>query len=134
MDTGYLYALFNLEDKHHESVKHSYTNMLEGSYGIPILLDYVFDEFVTLVQARTNRNDLATELGNTLLEDSKHFLQFARVSKSNFDNSWELFQNQQGKKFLSFTDCILINFAKIHKVKRIASLDGQFKSWVETIP
>jgi len=134
LDTGYLFSLYNVEDKQHRVVQISYDQLLNGEYGIPIILDYVFDELVTLIQYRTNRNDIATEVGNIILSDCDKFIQFARVDKSIFSKSWEIFQNQSGHRHLSFTDCVLIKFADINRIARIATLDQQFKSWVEIVP
>ncbi len=134
LDTGYLFSLYNEEDKNHTDVKNSYSKLLNGDFGIPIIMDYVFDELVTLIQFRTKRNDIATEVGNLILSDCKNFIQFIRVDKSIFSEAWRLFQNQSVRKFLSFTDCILIKYAKINRINMIATLDKEFKSWVETIP
>ena len=134
LDTGFLYAFYNKEDINHEIVKSSYDTLLDGQFGIPFLLDYVFDELVTLIQLRTKRNDIATEIGKIILGDCQKYIQFARVSKTNFDQAWELFRYQSRNKYLSFTDCVLIKFAEVRKIKFVATLDSGFRSWVETIP
>lgn len=134
LDTGYLFSLYNVEDKNHVEVKNSYEKLLNGEFGIPIIMDYVFDELVTLIQSRTSRNDIATEIGTAILSDCENFIQFARVDKTVFSKGWERFKNQTGRKFLSFTDCILLKFAEINRINIIATLDKQFKSWVTTIP
>lgn len=63
LDTSFLYSFYDEQDSYHDGVRKSYAKMLDGEYGVPILLDYVFDEFVTLVQIRTGRNDIAIENG-----------------------------------------------------------------------
>lgn len=61
-------------------------------------------------------------------------MMFSWVSSNEFWNAWNLFQHQEGSKFLSFTDCVLIEFAKADQVSKIATLDRHFRSWVETVP
>ncbi|MCY3415082.1 MAG: type II toxin-antitoxin system VapC family toxin [Candidatus Heimdallarchaeota archaeon] len=134
LDSCYLFALNNEDDPSHDLVSKSYEKLLDGEFGIPIMLDYVFDELVTVIQIRTKRNDIATEIGNTILEDCNDYMQFSRVNKSIFDLAWMMFQNQSERKFLSFTDCTIICFAQEYKIKQVASLEKRFKSWVKTIP
>lgn len=134
LDTSFLFSFFDEESIHHGQIRKVYGQILDGEFGAPVLLDYVFDEFVSLVQFRTGRNDLATELGRLLLEDCKRYMVFAWVNSTVFLNAWDLFQNQSGSKFLSFTDCILIEFAKSNQIGTIATLDWHFRSWVNTVP
>ncbi len=93
-------------------LKKMYAEILEGKYGQPYLLDYVFDKFVTLIQARTKKNDITTQLGEKILKAEYH--KFIRINYDIFKNTWELFQNQKGTKgkYLSFTDCSIISAAK----------------------
>ncbi len=134
LDTSFLFSFFNEQDPYHEKVKKTYEKILDGEFGVPILLDFVFDEFVSLVQFRTGRNRLATELGNLLLADCKKYIMFSWINSNNFWKAWDLFQNQSGSKYLSFTDCILLEFARANQVSKIATLDRHFRSWVATIP
>ncbi len=133
-DTGYLLAFYNTKDVNHSKVAESYKALVEGEYGIPILLDYVFDELVTLIQVRTKRNDLATEIGRLILEDTKEFVQFVKVGQRDFEGGWRLFQEQTGSKFLSFTDCVLIAYAGSNNISKVAGLDNQFRSFLQLIP
>ena len=102
--------------------------ILKGKYGQPYLLDYVFDEFATLVQARTKRNDIATRLGNKILNAKYH--QLIRVNYDIFKNAWQLFQNQKGRKgkYLSFTDCTIISTAQFLKIENICTLESNFRN------
>lgn len=128
IDTGVYFAKYNEEDLNHERVLSIFANIVSGKYGQPFLIDYVFDEFVTLVQTRTKRNDIATELGNKLLNAKYH--DQIRVNYDIFRDAWQLFQNQTGKKgkYLSFTDCTLISAAKTLSITYIATLEGNFRS------
>lgn len=134
LDSCYLFSLNNEDDLDHVKVSKSFEKLLDGEFGIPIVLDYVFDELVTLVQFRTKRNDIATEIGNSILEDCENFMQLSRVNKTIFDLAWKMFKNQSERKYLSFTDCTILSFANEYKIKTVASLESKFKSWVVTIP
>ena len=128
IDTGVYFAKYNEDDKNHGLAQEIFTDIVSGKYGQPYLLDYVFDEFVTLAQTRTKRNDVATQLGNKLLDAKYHEL--IRVNHDIFRDAWHLFQNQTGRrgKYLSFTDCCLISAAKILSMSYIATLEGNFMS------
>ena len=79
----------------------------------PILLDYVFDELVTLIQVRIKRNDIATEIGNLVFDQLKDLMTLIQVSGDIFQSGLALFCNQSRSKYLSFTDCVIIRIAKI---------------------
>lgn len=129
VDTGVFYANYNKNDGNHLVAKSIYENIVEGEYGTPILLDYIFDELVTLIQVRTKRNDIATEIGNLVLDQLNDLFTLFQVSGVVFQSAWELFRDQSGSKYLSFTDCVLIRTAKNFEIKYIASFDNQMKSF-----
>lgn len=128
IDAGVYFAKYNEDDLNHQRARNIFADIVSGNYGQPYLLDYVFDEFVTLVQTRTKRNDIATDLGNKLL-DAK-YQDLLRVNYDIFQAAWQIFQNQKGKKgkYLSFTDCTLISTAKVLSIAYISTLEGNFRS------
>lgn len=134
LDTGFLFALFNIQDENHLTAKSVYKDILDNVHGIPYLIDYVFDELMTLIQARTKRNDLATAVGNELLNDAKDFLNFVYVTEKTFSTAWNIFKNQSGQKFLSFTDCIIISCSQNLDIPKIASFDQLFRSRLHVLP
>ena len=54
IDTNVFYSFYNSSDRDHEIARDIYSKILDGHYGKPILLDYVFDELITLIQTRRN--------------------------------------------------------------------------------
>lgn len=127
IDTGVLYAFYNNKDDNYEIAKNIISDILDGKYGQPIILDYVFDELMSLIQYRTKRNDLATKVGNEILKHNAYH--FTHIIPSAIAIAWELFANQSGKKFMSFTDTILIAMARELQLLTIASFDNRMKSF-----
>ena len=72
IDTGVLFAFYNNKDENHERAKNIISSILDGIYGPPIILDYVFDELMSLIQYRTKRNDLASQVGNEIIKKVNH--------------------------------------------------------------
>lgn len=133
LDTSVIYARYNEEDKNHGRAKEIYRKFMKGEFGNVYLIDYIFDELVSLIQYRTNRNDLATDIGNLVLEDTKSYLRHIQVNTSIFERAWELFQDQESKKFLSFTDCVLIASSQVLSIEYVTTFDNLFKSFVAVI-
>ena len=126
LDTNFFYAFYNANDTDHQRARIIYSEILDGQYGKPILLDYVFDELATLVQSRSNSNKNATELGSIVLRDTEDFLQFIMINQLLFKQAWELFQNQSARKPLSFTDCVIFATALELNIKYIATFENEF--------
>lgn len=150
-DTDFLYARYNNRDERHKDTNIVYKKIMLGEYGNPVLLDYVFDELVTLIQVRSS-GKIAREVGQELLSliDSK-LITLLQVNSSDFFAAWELFSKQsdaptdlenikkwqsskKDSKLLSFTDCVIIEVAKSLQIPVIAGFDQRFKSWVKLIP
>jgi predicted nucleic acid-binding protein len=109
--------------------------MLDGKYGEIVLLDYVFDELITLVASRSRNAKLAKHIGRIILQDSKEYMTMLFCSESEFQNAWDLFNQQNAKnKFLSFTDCVIISTANSLVNSWVATLDQYFLNWVRIIP
>jgi predicted nucleic acid-binding protein len=128
IDTNVFYSFYNSSDRDHEIAREIFTKILDGLYGKPILLDYVFDELITLIQTRRN-NKSATQIGSIIMNDTEDVLELMQLSYPIFQSAWALFQNQKGRKFLSFTDCAIIECARTFKINNIASFESLFKSF-----
>ncbi|MCE7736580.1 MAG: type II toxin-antitoxin system VapC family toxin [Candidatus Heimdallarchaeota archaeon] len=133
LDTNFFYAFYNANDNDHQRARTIYSEILDGQYGKPILLDYVFDELATLVQSRSNSNKKATELGSIVMRDTEDILQFIMINQLLFKQAWQLFQNQTGRKPLSFTDCVIIATALELNIKHVASFESEFLSFKKQI-
>ena len=125
IDTGVFFSFYNQKDKNHERSKTIIRDILKGMYGQPLLLDYIFDELMTLIQYRTKRNDLATRIGTAILKHNVYYL--TQITPNAFRKAWELFSNQKERKSLSFTDAILVAMARELSIRRISSFDNLLK-------
>ncbi len=135
LDTSFLYVFYNKNDPKHTTIKKVYSQMLDGEFGQIILLDYVFDELITLISARTRNTKIAAQIGENILHDSKDYLALSFCGERDFRNAWLLFRRQDKKtKFLSFTDCVIISVANSLRNSWVATLDQHFSNWVKVIP
>jgi len=53
IDTNIFVAFYNEADENHSKAKKIITDIAEGKYGKALTSDYVFDEAVTVILART---------------------------------------------------------------------------------
>ena len=84
LDTSFLYTLYNQNDPKHPTTKKTYSQMLDGKYGRIILLDYVLDELMTLIAARTKSIKLATQIGEIVLQDTREYMTLLMCGESEF--------------------------------------------------
>ena len=82
---------------------------------------------MSLIQYRTKRNDLATQVGEAILKHNVYFL--TQITPGAFSEAWELFANQKERKPLSFTDAILIAMSRELGIKTVSSFDNLLKSF-----
>ena len=125
LDTSFLAALFNSRDADHLRAKELMKKIEKGEYGSFATSDYVFDELMTFLQARTKNHDLAVQSG-IFLRSSETTTYY--VLPTIFDETWKLFQKRSG---LSFTDCSTIELMKANTIKNVASFDQDFASFKE---
>lgn len=127
VDTGAWFAYANRADPDHDSV----AELLDSFEGRLITTSYVFDETVTLCQARLG-HDAAALTGETLLDPN--VVDLFRVSASDERAAWELLLAREDKTY-SFTDCTSFVLMRRLDVPRAAALDGHFRQeGFETVP
>jgi len=100
IDTSGWCALYDKSDANHEAVI-PFWNETAKKNGTLYTSDYVIDETLTLLSARID-HAAAAGFGRTIL--SSKVIKIIPVTKSRWDNAWELFLKYSGKSF-SFTDC-----------------------------
>jgi predicted nucleic acid-binding protein len=133
LDTGIYVAFHNTRDVNHKRATQLATSILKGELGAAYTSDYIFDEAVTVVLARTRRHDLALELGNIILSNIKPALaELIRVDNAVFQEAWRIFQQIPGRN-LSFTDCTTIAFVKNMRIDSVLSFDSDFDGLINRI-
>lgn len=121
LDTSFLIALNNARDINHNSAQSVKSRLKEREFGPCYVSDYIFDEFVTFLMAKSLYLNKIREVGDALLAEES--IKFLRISEDLFLQSWEFFKKHNN---LSFTDCTTVILAKEFGIKNIASFDSDF--------
>ncbi len=127
VDTGVLVAFANSRDDRHQDA----TRILDAArgrrWGRIITSDYILDEAVTLLLARTKRPERAVRLGQFILGtgDGDRVMDLAFVDPRSFLRAWVLFA-RMASRGLSFTDCTSLELMRALRIDRIASFDRGF--------
>lgn len=121
LDTSYLYASEVDTERNFKRAFGIREKIKNNEYGRIYITDYIFDEFVTLLLARSFQHEVIKKLGNALL-NSERIIRLS-IDKYAFNKAWLIF-NQY--KDLSFTDCTTIALADTLRIKNIASFDSGF--------
>lgn len=119
VDTSALYAFINAKDPDHWRIERFLSNFKGGIY----ITNYIFDEIVTLVNARVG-HEKAVYVGNILQRSPQ--VEKVWITPSDEKQAWELFVSRKDKSY-SFTDCTSFVVMKRLKVTKCLALDGHFK-------
>lgn len=118
-DTSAIYALINIKDPDHKKV-----NDFIGAFkGRLLITNYIFDETVTLVNARAGHRKAV--LAGDILRNSPQ-VETGWVSPSDEKAAWEFFVSRKDKTY-SFTDCVSFVTMKRLGIKKCLALDGHFR-------
>lgn len=130
IDTGMLVTARNAEDKRHERSKSLMKSALKGEYGTVYTSDYIIDEAVTLALVRTDKPELAIDVGEFAVESPR--IRILQITKADFHGTWEKFRSLSGEK-LSFTDCATLWLMEENRIKEVMSFDSGFDGFVNRI-
>lgn len=131
LDTSFLVAYRNERDVHHAAAAKLMERIRNGEFGPSLLLEYVFLELVTVLQARRGLA-AAVAAGRELLAASD--VEFVPCS-SLFTPILETFRSQSATSW-SFADAALVTVAKRRGVEAIATFDRDLARapGVSTVP
>lgn len=126
VDTTFWVALSNPKDANHGKATQIMAEIRAASGAAPPLVysDYVFDEVVTTVGARTRRHDVAVAAGRALL--SSRAARLVRISEKTFGKAWELFEQRADKRW-SFTDCTSFCLMEELGIETALTFDRDFR-------
>jgi len=130
IDTGIFVAARNKSDINHKRAVNLLKSALRGEYGNLYTSDYVFDEAVTVALIRTNKPEIAIDIGKFILSSRK--LQILFVDRVIFVEAWRIF-NRYIDKRLSFTDATSIALIKRYNIDYIMSFDKHFDGIIPRI-
>lgn len=134
LDTGLYYALQNEGANRHEEARSAFSAVLSDRFGALFTSDYVFDEVVTLVYARTGDFDEAWTtamrvLGRGRFPDAVDLL---FVGPETFRAAVDTFERYDDQG-LSFTDAATISLVERHDVDHVLAFDDDFDGVVSRL-
>jgi hypothetical protein len=118
VDTGAWFAYVNGADPDHHRVR----PVLDRPPGPLVTSAYVFDETVTLTQARLGHRRAVT-VGRTLLDPG--VVELLPVTPADERAAWSLFERRPDKLY-SFTDCTSFIVMRRVKITMAVTLDAHF--------
>lgn len=122
VDSSFLIAYHNARDAHHGAAARAMVQLLAGSWGRALLLEYVFLEVVTVLSVRRDPSS-AVRAGRTLLTAREViFVPCTDV----FLDAWGLFQEQRAP--LSFADAAIAVVARQRAEGRVLTFDAGFRT------
>ena len=134
VDTTFWVARFNRRDKHHREAAALFHELSEGKWGNFRLVtsDYVFDETVTAVLARTRNHAIAERVGRAVRDSEA--VRLAYIGPAGFEAAWVLFTERADKEW-SFTDCTSFVLMEREGLRKALSFDENFKqAGLATLP
>ena len=126
VDTSFLFAYYSSEDKHHDSARNYFDNVVKfQTYPRGFLLtDYLFDELITLILIRTKNKTQAIFTGNSI--HNSQTLKLIYLKKETISKAWTKFCRYLDKQW-SFTDCTSMVFMEENGIEKVACFDAHFK-------
>ena len=121
LDTSFLIALNSAKDINHNDSQALKSRLEDKEFGQVYISDYIFDEFVTFLMAKSFPVAYIKKMGDSLLGEGS--IKLLKIDVNIFMQSWELFKKSNK---LSFTDCTTIVLAKEFGIKNVASFDSDF--------
>jgi hypothetical protein len=118
VDTGAWFAYVNAADPDHDRVR----LILERPPGRLVTSSYVFDETVTLAQARIGHRQAVT-VGRVLLDLA--VVELMSIAPADERAAWSLFEKRADKAY-SFTDCTSFVLMRREKIATAVALDDHF--------
>lgn len=134
VDTGVFYAFQNERAQHHDAAANALSSVFAGRFGAPFTSDYVYDESVTLVRARTGSYDEAKTVGDRIrgVDPYPDAITMLYVSEGLFQRTLETFERYDDHS-LSFTDASTIALVDHHDIDAALSFDDDFDGLVERL-
>lgn len=134
IDTGIFYAFQNKRARQHDAAEKALTKTLRGEFGRPFTSDYVYDETVTLVRARTGKFSEAKTVGRRILGKSgyPHVIKMIHVTEEIFEMAQEVFERYRDHK-LSFTDATTLALVESYGIDSVLSFDADFDGLVDRL-
>lgn len=122
IDTATIIAAFFKDEKHHESGKQVFDDIVSGKIRNPVITDYIIDEAVTFARKRKG-TEISIEILDVLLALSP--FKIIKINEKYFEAAVQLFREYEN---ISFTDATTIAVMMDLGIKKIYSFDSDFDS------
>jgi len=136
IDAGMFVAAYNTRDRSHKEATDLIRAAIGEQYGSLYTSDYIFDEAVTLMLARTKNPEFAFGVGELILGNPSRgipsFAELLHVDEEVFSDAWTLFK-RYASRGLSFTDCTTLALMKRAKIDVLLSFDRSFDGIVKRV-
>ncbi|OLS25496.1 MAG: VapC ribonuclease [Candidatus Heimdallarchaeota archaeon LC_3] len=134
-DTGFYFAILFSKDPDHQRAISILQDIAEKKFGNIFTSDYVYDEVMTLVNARMKgkRIDLLDKMSSLLISEEP-IAKMIKIEKEwleEIKNIQKKYSNQ--KRVLSYTDASNIYLCKKERIQKIVSYDKNFEGIIEMI-
>ena len=123
-DTSFLVSFHNKKDKNHKNAK-KITKTLEGTSMLWVISDYIFDEFLTVLLVRRDKQ-FAIEVGQAILNDPN--ISLVRITEEIFNDAWRIFQKNRNQDW-SFTDSTSFILIQKMNITEAVSFDKHFEEF-----
>lgn len=134
VDSGVLYAQRDEDAPRHAIAHPALESTFAGSYGRPVVSDYIVDETFTLTLARTRRGDLARGVLDWIFGTGGGPGRFDLlwVTQHGFRRAVEIL-DRFSDHALSFTDATTVALMEDHDVDHLLSFDEGFDGIVDRL-
>lgn len=124
VDTGAWCGLYDRHDQYHRQAQ-AFANTFKKSPTQLITSDYILDETLTLLRARTGHTT-AVAFGRYLMESK--VVEIVEVSREVRKQAWEIFVKYEDKLF-SFTDCTSFAVMEVLGINTAFAFDENFQQY-----
>ena len=134
VDTSFLIALCNEEDKNYSAANQTKEKLLLALKQNEIDLfysDYIFDELITTLKSRGVEFSKMKQFGSSLLKSTIFNLVF--ISQKLFNRSWKLLLKYQDKGW-SFTDATSFKIMETFNIQFYLAFDEHFSQFPNIVP
>jgi uncharacterized protein len=135
LDTGFYFALLAEKDENHERSKEILVELVDGHYGAIYTSDYVLDEAMTLINARThgNRKDLLEKMQDYFLNDEP-IAQLVNINHTWLSEIGQLQLTMTAENNpVSFTDASNVIACQRLEIPQIVAFDGHYHGYLNQI-
>lgn len=134
VDTSVLVAAFNERDAQHDRALALVEQLRSGQHGEAFTTDFILDEVVTVLLARTGRHAAAVQALDFILpaDPSTAWIAIDLVGEEAFFRALEAFR-RSSRRELSFTDWTTVTVVRDGRADAVISFDGDFDGLVARI-